>query len=286
MVMSTDRAILTGLFPDAPLDSDTVLSIHDVSVVFGGLYAVSEISFDVRGNDLFAIIGPNGAGKSTTLNAVSGLVPARTGTIRINERSTTGLAPWRVAEQGVGRAFQDPVLIDKYTVIQNVLVGAHRRLGYRLLHQLLFTRRVGRYERDYTFRARALLEFFDIEELADVPAGELPYGPRKLVDIARAMIAGPRLLLLDEPSSGLDRTERRALESALLTLRSERLVAIVAVEHHMDLVRAVASHVVVLQAGTMTAAGPASEVLDSTLAREALAGGPAPSAITGTGEHA
>lgn len=253
--------------------NETVLSVSGATVTFGGLTAVRDVSFDLGGTDVLAIIGPNGAGKSTMLNAISGLVPLHSGQIRCAGTEIGGLSAWRVAACGVGRGFQDPVLVEELSVLQNVLVGAHRCIDYGLFHQLLFSRRVRREEERFIERALQVLDFFGLHDQALEPARSLPYGSRKLVDIARAMVSGPRVLLLDEPSSGLDRVERKALEQALLALRGERRVAIVVVEHHMDLVRAVASHVLVLQAGAKTMSGDAAEVLDSVAAREVLAGG-------------
>jgi branched-chain amino acid transport system ATP-binding protein len=259
---------------DRPLATtqDQLLSIRGLTVRFGGLSALSKVDLDVGHHDLVAVIGPNGAGKTTTLNAICQLIRC-SGSITFAGRAIDRLPAWQIAAAGVGRSFQDPPLIDNYTVRENVLCGAHLRLDYGMLHQVFWRRRVEEHERTMDRRAMTLLEFVGLADQADKPAGSLSFGARKLVDIVRAMVSGPRLLLLDEPSSGLDEHERNALRSILLALRQERRVGILCVEHHMDLVRATATHVLALQAGEVLMTGSPSEVLDSARFRVAVVGG-------------
>jgi branched-chain amino acid transport system ATP-binding protein len=271
-VTVTMQSGLAAVF-DAPLSgATTVLSLADVMVTFGGIVALSGVGFTVDRHEVVAIVGPNGAGKSTLLNAVSRLVRS-TGTIELLGSSIQGVPPARIARAGVGRSFQDPQLIDEYTVLENVLCGAHGRLRYGLVDQVLRHRKVDRAEREMTARAEAILNFVGLDRHAGDQAGSLSYGARKLVDIVRAMVSGPRLLLLDEPSSGLDAGERASLQATLLALREERLVTTLVVEHHMDLVRSVATRVVGMQAGEVIAVGTPSDVLDSEAFREAVIGG-------------
>jgi branched-chain amino acid transport system ATP-binding protein len=259
---------------DQPLATtqDELLSIRGLSVRFGGLRALTRVDLDVGRHDLVAIIGPNGAGKTTTLNAICQLIRC-SGSITFAGRPIDTLPAWKVAAAGIGRSFQDPPLIDHYSVLENVLCGAHLRLRYGMLGQLLWRRAVRSQEDGAVRRAMALLEFVGLVGHAHEEAGSLSFGARKLVDIVRAMVSGPRLLLLDEPSSGLDEHERNALRSVLLALRQERRVGILAVEHHMDLVRATATHVIALQAGEVLMAGTPAEVLDSARFRVAVVGG-------------
>jgi branched-chain amino acid transport system ATP-binding protein len=249
-----------------------LLSIRELRVRFGGLAALAGVNLTVGHHDLVAIIGPNGAGKSTTLNAISQLIRS-SGEITFNGRRIDGLPAWKVAAAGIGRSFQDPPLIDHYTVLENVLCGAHVRLRYGMLAQVAWRRSVRRHEEGMTRRAMTLLEFVGLAGEARKEAGSLSFGGRKLVDIVRAMVSGPRLLLLDEPSSGLDEQERGALRSVLLALREEKRVGILCVEHHMDLVRAVATSVIALQAGEVLMKGAPFEVLDSARFRVAVVGG-------------
>ena len=258
---------------DHPLATtqDQLLSIRGLSVRFGGLFALTKVDLDVGHHDLVAIIGPNGAGKTTTLNAICQLIRC-SGSITFVGRPIHKLPAWKVAAAGIGRSFQDPPLIDHYSVLENVLCGSHLRLRYGMLQQLFWRRAVRDHEAGMVRRAMTLLEFVGLENQAGKEAGSLSFGARKLVDIVRAMVSGPRLLLLDEPSSGLDEDERSALRGILLALRQERRVGILAVEHHMDLVRATATHVIALQAGEVLMKGTPSEVLDSARFRIAVVG--------------
>jgi branched-chain amino acid transport system ATP-binding protein len=259
---------------DRPLTSTEgdLLAIRDLRVRFGGLAALAGVSLSVGHHDLVAIVGPNGAGKSTTLNAINQLIRS-TGEITFDGRRIAGLPAWKIAAAGIGRSFQDPPLIDRYTVLENVLCGAHQRLRYGMLAQVAWRPTVRRQEAEMTRRALTLLDFVGLADEAGKDAGSLSFGARKLVDIVRAMVFGPRLLLLDEPSSGLDEHDRQGLRSILLALREEKRVGILCVEHHMDLVRAVATHVVALQAGEVLMTGSPAEVLDSARFRVAVVGG-------------
>jgi branched-chain amino acid transport system ATP-binding protein len=261
-VAGTPAGTLGDVFSRVPgPDGPPALALRDVSVHFGGIAAVQAVDLDVAPTELVAVVGPNGAGKSTMLNAISGLVRS-SGEITVSGGRVDGL-PAAVRAAAIGRSFQDAPLIEQYTVLENVLCGAHTVLRYRLADQLLRRRHVRRREGEYERRARILLDFVGLSAEADTEAGELSYGAMKRADIARAMITGPRLLLLDEPSSGLDAHERDALRGILGVLRAEQLVATVFVEHHMDLVRATADRVVVLKAGEVLMTGPPDAVLDS-----------------------
>jgi branched-chain amino acid transport system ATP-binding protein len=241
---------------------DPVLSLEGLTVRFGGIIAVRELSLAIGVHDVVCLIGPNGAGKTTTLNAVSSTV-SFTGSMQFDGRQVSRSSAWAMIRAGLGRTFQDPVLIDGSSVVENVLAGAHTRLSYRLHDQLLRDHRVRRLENDYIERAHIILKLLGIDGIATKHAGELSYGARKIVDIARAVIAGPKLVLLDEPTSGLDHRERDMVKSALIALRDAKCVAVLAVEHHMDVVRSVATSVAALEAGSLLLSGPPSNVLDS-----------------------
>jgi ABC-type branched-subunit amino acid transport system ATPase component len=272
-VDNTLASSLDEVFDDPLRTTDVeLLTIRGLTVRFGGLTALQKVDLDVGHHDLVSIIGPNGAGKTTTLNAICQLIRS-TGSITFAGRRIDNLSAWRIASAGIGRSFQDPPLIDHYTVLENVLCGAHHRLRYGWLNQVFWGRPVRRYEQLMTQRAMTLLGFVGLADQARKDAGSLSFGARKLVDIARAMISGPRLLLLDEPSSGLDEAERHALRAILLALRHEKRVGILTVDHHMDLVRASATHVLALQAGEVLMHGTPAEVLDSARFRVAIVGG-------------
>ena len=272
-MMLTDTGTgLRDIFTETSDHDGAVLRLEDVSVRFGGVQALSKVTLEVDQHDVVAIVGPNGAGKSTLLNAVGNLVRP-TGRIRFFDRDIQGVPAARIAHGGIGRSFQDPQLIDDYTVLENVMCGAHLTLGYGLADQVFRPWVVARAERETARKARVLLEFVGLDRVANHEAGSLPYGARKRTDIARAMLSGPRLLLLDEPSSGLDSAERANLQTTLVELREQRLVTAIIVEHHMDLVRSVSNQVVGMQAGEVLITGTPTEVLDSEKFRDAIVGG-------------
>jgi ABC-type branched-subunit amino acid transport system ATPase component len=272
MMLTHIESGLREIFPTTTEPDEPLLGLSGVTVRFGGLQALSNVTFDVAPKGMVAIIGPNGAGKSTMLNAIGGLVKS-TGRIDFGGHNLQRLPAAQIAQTAIGRSFQDPQLIDHYSVLENMLCGAHTTLGYGLFDQVFRPRRVARREAEMNRRAHILLEFMELDALANHEAGSLSYGARKLIDIARSMLSGPRLLLLDEPSSGLDHHERSNLESTLIALRDERLLTAIIVEHHMDLVRSVATQVVGMQAGEVLVTGTPSEVLDSEEFREAIVGG-------------
>lgn len=250
------------------------LSMNDVSVSFGGIRALSGIDLTVGLHELMAVIGPNGAGKSTLLNAVSGLSKGNvSGSIQMFGNAVSGRRADRITRLGIGRSFQDPPLIDEATVLENVLGGAHLKLGYNTVEQLWRRRHVRRQEAAWHAEAMNILELCALEREAHSRAGALPYGSRKLVDIARAFVARPGLVLLDEPTSGLDAAGQQRVVSLLTAIRDRRNPAMLVVEHHMHLVRAIADQVVGLQAGSVIAVGAPSDVLDSAEFRAAVVGG-------------
>jgi ABC-type branched-subunit amino acid transport system ATPase component len=268
--------LLADIFrPGEARDVAAVLSLREVTVQFGGVAALRDVTFDVAPHDVVAVVGPNGAGKSTLLNVVSGLIrPTGRGDVTLLGEPLRGKSVAAVARLGVGRSFQSPPFIDTETVLQNVMVGQHLRLGYHMGAQLLRRRHVRALERAAERQALDVLEFVGVAELAASKIDSLPYGTRKLIDIARAIVSGPELLLLDEPTSGLDGDEQIAVGRILMNLHRATPVTVLVVEHHMDVVRAVANTVIGLHAGAVVAVGPPDEVLASESFRAALVGDP------------
>lgn len=253
--------------------ADAVLEFDDVRVVFGGLTALAGVSFSLVPGELLAVVGPNGAGKSTLLNAASGLVNRHlTGDIRLAGRSTTSMQPHRIAALGLGRSFQSPPLVDDESVLENVLAGAHASLGYGLATQVFRPRAVRQHEEATRSRAQELLATCGLGSMIDHDVESLPYGSRKLVDIARAIVSEPSVVLLDEPTSGLDVAEQDLVHELLRIARQTEGLSVLVVEHHMDFVRRIADRVVGLQAGAVIAIGTPTEVLDSPQFRAALVG--------------
>ena len=234
---------------------------------------MSDVTLDVEHQEVVAVVGPNGAGKSTLLNAVSGLLNDRvTGSIRVDDREVRGKSAVRIARLAVGRSFQNPPLIDSESAIANVMLGQHLLLGYGMGSQLFRPNRVKRQEKAAMERAAATLGFMGLAHLGDAPVGGLAYGTRKLIDIARAVVSDPGLLLLDEPTSGLDRDEQQAVANMLTELHRRTPLAILVVEHHMEVVRAVATRVIGLHSGSVLMEGKTNDVLDSQEFLDAITG--------------
>ena len=237
----------------------SLLEVEGLSRRFGGVQALSELSFALEAGVVHAIIGPNGAGKTTLFNIVTGLVRPSAGKVRLDGRDVTGSAPHALARRGVSRTFQNLQIFFNMTVRENVMVGRHLHLRRGFLGSLLHLPHVLRSERAAAAKAAELLGFVGLEGRLDEPADALPYGALKRLEIARALAAEPRLLLLDEPAAGCNETESRELQELLRKVAATG-VTIVLVEHDMRLVMSVSDHVIVLDHGQKLAEGTADEV--------------------------
>jgi len=235
------------------------LAVGRLSHCFGGLQAVSEVSFEVGEGSITALIGPNGAGKTTLFNLISGTIPPQTGSIRLDGRELAGLPPYRIAELGVCRTFQTTRLFPRLTAIENVMVGRHARSRAGFLAGLLNLPYTWREERAIRQRAGELLEELGAGDCADEAAGSLGFRKQRLVEIARALAAEPRLLLLDEPAAGLNLHETGQLAGLIRRIR-ERGVTVLLVEHDMSLVMDISDRVVVLNYGRKLAEGTPAQV--------------------------
>lgn len=248
------------------------LSVRGLSVSFGGVAALRDVTLDVAPGEVVAVIGPNGAGKSTLLNAVLGLVPgAVSGEVELFG-TPAPKAPASRVRLGIGRSFQHPPLLDEETVVENVLVGAEVAMRHSLLSQVFWPRAANAAEREFGERALELLDTMGLREIAGQPVGSLPYGVRKLVDLARTLVASPRLVMLDEPTSGVHGADQERVNVALRVARQQLGAAILLVEHHMHIVREHADRVVALQAGRVLSVGTPTEVLESEVFREVIVG--------------
>lgn len=229
-----------------------MLSVESLSKSFGAHKAVDDVSFDIRAGEIVALIGPNGAGKTTTFNMINGQAPANAGRVMLDGNNILGRSPQRIARQGVGRTFQVAATFASLTVLENVQMAfvAHHRRVYHLWSRA----------RDYyADAARALLAQVNMSEQAGRACSELAYGDVKRVELAMALAAGPRLLLMDEPTAGMAPSERHALMSLTRDLAARRNMAVLFTEHSMDVVFAYADRIIVLARGRIVADGdPAS----------------------------
>ena len=237
-----------------------LLEISDVRLSFGGLQALDGPSLTVADGEVVGLIGPNGAGKTSLFNCVSGLYRPQQGSIRVAGSEVTRLARHRIAALGVGRTFQNLGLFPPQTVLENVLAGAYHATRGGYWASALAVPSVARTETAMRERAMALLVDLGLGDVAHRVVGTLPFGTLKRVELARALVAEPRLLLVDEPANGLIHGEVLELGATLRRLAAERGTAILLVEHHMGLVRAVCDRVVVLNFGRVIATGAPAEI--------------------------
>jgi branched-chain amino acid transport system ATP-binding protein len=249
--------------PTAPAErSPLALQLRDVSLSFGGNRVLSGIGFDVREGELLAIIGPNGAGKTSLFNILSRLYEPDVGEIRLLGRDLLALASHDLARLGLARTFQNLLVLKELSALENVMLGAHGSFRATPLASALAWPSAMREEREVQRRAMAAMEFVGIAHVAHRPAGTLPFGHQRLLEIARCLVAEPRLILLDEPSSGLGAEEIARLAAMVAAIRAERSVTILLVAHTMKFVLDVSDRIIVLEHGVKIADGPPRQVVD------------------------
>jgi branched-chain amino acid transport system ATP-binding protein len=249
-----------------------LLEIDALSVRFGGVAAVTDVSLAIEASEIHGIIGPNGAGKTSLINAVTGMVAPYSGAIRLSGKEIAGLAPHLISSLGLGRTFQHVELFGDRSVFDNVLTGFYRHQSYGLLAAALRLRKAGQSEHGTREQAHALLDAFDLSAYADVRAGLLPFGIQKRVDIARALAAEPKLLLLDEPVSGMSEAEAEAAVTTMRKLAREHGITLVVVEHNMHVLMNLAERVTVFNQGRLLASGTPAEMQANTAVIEAYLG--------------
>ena len=240
--------------------SEVLLSAKNLSVRFGGVLAVNDVSFDVRRGEVFTLIGPNGAGKTSVFNLISRIYDATTGEITFEGQRINNLAPHRIAELGIARTFQNIELFENASVLQNLLIGHHVHQGSSFVANLFFTPSARRAEREARAQAERVIELLDLQRHRDSLVHGLPYGVRKVVEVARALCMGPKLLLLDEPSSGLNVEETEDMAWWIRDIRKELGITVLMVEHDMTLVSRVSDRVLAMNQGEVLALGTPAEV--------------------------
>ena len=234
--------------------------VENLGIRFGGVVAVDKVGFEVERGEVYTIIGPNGAGKTTIFNLIGLLYPATSGKIFFEDRELTGLAPHRVAELGIARTFQNIELFEHATVLQNLLIGRHLHRRTALWQELLFTPAVRAAELAQRAAVEKVIDFLDLAKVRDNLVAGLPYGVRKVVELGRALATEPRLLLLDEPSSGLNPEETDDMAFWIEDIQRHLGVTVLMVEHDMNLVSRVSDRVLALNMGMAIAEGMPAEV--------------------------
>lgn len=237
-----------------------LLSVHDITVTFGGIVALDGVSFDVPRGEIVGLIGPNGAGKTTLFNCLSRLYTPDSGEIAFAGQSILKRQPHQIAHLGIGRTFQNLALFSNMTVQQNVMVGAHPLTRSDYLSNALRLPWAKREEAQMLETAEELLSYLGLSDLRHVPAEGLPFGTLKRVELARALASQPKLLLLDEPAGGLNHEEVEELGGVIKAIRDERHMTVLLVEHHMSFVMGVSDRVVALNFGRKIAEGTPAEV--------------------------
>jgi branched-chain amino acid transport system ATP-binding protein len=232
-----------------------LLAVCDVSVVFGGIIALNGVSFDMHQGQILGLIGPNGAGKTTLFNCLSRLYQPSKGDILMEGKSILKRPPHRIAEIGIGRTFQNVALFPNLSVLDNVRVGTHARTNSDIVSDSLKLPWVRRSEAGLNKRVHEILNYLELDDVAHLTVSGLPFGTQKRVELARALAADPKILLLDEPAGGLNHEEVYALGDLIRRIRDERKMTVLLVEHHMGLVMSIADHVVALNFGRKLAEG-------------------------------
>lgn len=254
----------------------SILETRGVTKRFGGLSAVDNVSIQIPEGSIYAIIGPNGAGKTTLYNCITGFYPSDDGEMLFLGKSLVGLSPDRITKKGISRTYQNIRLFPAMTALENILVGAHPRLKSNLVDALLHTPKQRAEEKEALQKAQELLNFVDLKGKGDLLARNLPYGEQRRLEMARALANDPKIILLDEPTAGMNPNESRTMMRFIETLRDELGITILLIEHDMKVVMGISEFIYVLDFGQLIAKGSPEEiqknpqVIESYLGRGAV----------------
>jgi branched-chain amino acid transport system ATP-binding protein len=252
-----------------------ILEVKGLTKYFGGLAAVSKVDFNVRTGGIVGLIGPNGAGKTTIFNLITGVYKVSEGSVLFEGKSITDQEPFRIADHGVTRTFQNIRLFKNLSVFDNVFTACHLSAKYSLPEAILRLPRYRREEKLLKEKAQGLLEIVGLQDRANVVASNLPYGLQRRLEIVRALALDPRLLLLDEPAAGMNPDETEQLMRLIADVRDRFKLSVLVIEHHMDLVMRLCERIVVLNFGIKLAEGDPDEIRGDARVVEAYLGAPA-----------
>ena len=257
------------------MNDEALLHAQSVTIRFGGLTAVSDFNLSIGPHELVGLIGPNGAGKTTIFNMLTGVYKPSEGQISISGVPTTAMKPYQITSLGVARTFQNIRLFKELSVLDNVKIGGHIHYKYSGTSAVLHTNRFHQAEEEAEVEAEKLLDIFGLKSRAETYAKNLPYGDQRRLEIARALSARPKLLLLDEPAAGLNDSETRALMQTIHDIRDRFDISILLIEHNMELVMGICERIVVLNFGKTIAEGPPDVIRNDKAVIEAYLGEPA-----------
>lgn len=247
--------------PARPPHAEPALRCTGIERSFGGLKALKGVSFEIAPGEIFGLVGPNGSGKTTMVNVVTGFYPPQAGAITLFGQSITGLRPHRITRLGIARTFQNLALFRGMSVLDNILVGRHIHMRPGILPTLFYWNWAIHEETAHRRIVEEIIEFMQLEDIRHEPVEVVPLGLQKRVELARALAAEPRLLILDEPMAGMNQEEKEYIARFILDARDERGVSVLVIEHHMDVVASICDRVLVLNYGEVIASGRPAEAL-------------------------
>lgn len=252
-----------------------VLECRDVERRFGGLVAITGVNLRIERGEIFGLVGPNGSGKTTITNAISGFYPPQRGRIALHGRDITGMAPHRVARLGVARTFQNLALFNGMSVLDNILLGRHIFMRPSALAALFYWWWAEREELAHRLKVEEIIDLLQLESARDEPVEVLPLGLQKRVELARALAAEPRMLILDEPMAGMNQEEKEYIVRFILDAKEALDLTILLIEHHMDVITAICDRALVLNNGRVVTEGPVLEAVNHPDVIAAYIGGAA-----------
>lgn len=261
-----------GVIPERDMDKSPVLEVRGLGIDFGGLTAVDDFEIVVGPTEICGLIGPNGAGKTTIFNLMTNVYTPTRGSIKLNGVDTKGKKTYQINKLGIARTFQNIRLYKQLSVLDNVLIGMHNDMNYSLAESILRLPSYWKEEKKSKQKALELLSIFDMQDMADVLAGNLPYGAQRRLEIVRALATEPKLLLLDEPAAGMNPSETAELMENIRKIRDTFGIAIMLIEHDMNLVMGICEGIAVLSYGRIIAKGTPEEIRNDPVVIEAYLG--------------
>jgi branched-chain amino acid transport system ATP-binding protein len=259
--------------PTVGTAGEPVLECRQVERRFGGLVALSGVDMQIRRGEIFGLVGPNGSGKTTLTNAITGFYPPQRGSILLEGRDITGMPPHAVARLGVARTFQNLALFNGMTVLDNILLGRHVHMRPSVLRTALYSLLARQEEIRHRIAVEEVIDFLQLQGVRDELVDVIPIGMKKRVELARALVAEPRFLILDEPMAGMNQEEKEYMARFVLDARDERGVTVLLIEHHMDIITGICDRMLVLSYGEMIDTGIPREVIKDPRVIKAYVGG-------------